>query len=292
MKTISIHQKENNKGILFAVLWASGAIAMKTGLNSSSPLTLAIFRFLLAGIIMVSFSQIFLKEKLPNKTEWLKIIVFGFLNITMYLGCLFIAIEYVSAGLMNLFVSINPILIIFFSILFLNRKVTKHEITGFLVCFIGLLIAVLPLIKKNEANLVGIILLIIGMSSYSIGSVFYKKFDLKLSNTSINAWQTLLGGVFLIPFAYLMNTKTIILNANFYISLFWLSIVISVFATLIWLNLVKKDPIKASKWLFLAPVFGYFLSYFILGEQITLYEVIGTVLVIIGLKITNAKKHQ
>lgn len=285
MKVLSIKQKESTTGIFFALLWASAAIAMKIGLNSSPPLTLAVIRFLIAGIVMVSVLQIFLKEKLPTKSEWFRITVFGLLNITIYLGCLFAAIEFVSAGLMNLFISINPILIILFSALFLKRKISINEIIGFLICFVGLLIATLPKLLESQVSFIGIALLLIGMSSYSIGSVYYKKIDLKLSNRSINGWQTLIGGVFLIPIAYLMNNKAIILDYNFFISLFWLTFIISVFATLIWLNLLKKDTVKASKWLFLAPVFGYLLSFLILGEGITLYEIIGTIFVIIGLKI-------
>ncbi len=287
MKTLSVQKKENTTGIFFAILWASAAIAMKIGIQSASPLTLAVIRFLIAGILMVFVLQIFLKEKLPSKYEWLKIAVFGLLNITIYLGCLFAAIEFVSAGLMNLFISINPILIVLFSILFLNRKVSKREIVGFLICFIGLTIATFPILQESKASVIGIILLLTGMSSYSIGSVYYKKIDLKLSNRSINGWQTLIGGVFLIPAAYLMNNKSIILDSNFYTSLFWLTIVISIFATLLWLNLLKKDTVKASKWLFLAPVFGYVLSFLILGEPITLFEIIGTIFVIVGLKISK-----
>jgi probable blue pigment (indigoidine) exporter len=287
MKKILIQRKENITGIFFALLWSSAAIAMKIGINSSSPLTLAVIRFLFAGILMITFLQLVLKERLPHKSEWLKITIFGLLNITVYLGCLFAAIEYVSAGLMNLFISINPILIILFSIIFLNRKVSKYEIIGFLICFVGLIIATFPILQESKASLIGIILLLTGMSSYSIGSVYYKKNDLKLSNRSINGWQTLIGGIFLIPAAFLMNNKPIHFNVDFYISLFWLTIVISIFATLLWLNLLKKDTVKASKWLFLAPVFGYLLSFLILGEEITLFEIIGTFFVIIGLKISK-----
>ena len=287
MKILSIKQRENTTGILFALLWASAAIAMKIGINSSSPLTLAVIRFLIAGVLMVSVLHLFLKEKLPSKSDWLKITVFGLLNISIYLGCLFAAIQFVSAGLMNLFISINPILIIFFSVIFLDKKVSKYEIAGFLTCFTGLLIATFPALLKSSTSLTGIILLIIGMSSYSLGSVYYKKSKLKLPNSIINGWQTLIGGIFLIPVAYLMNIKTIILDNNFYFSLFWLTVVISIFATLLWLNLLKKDTVKASKWLFLAPVFGYLLSFLILGEGITIYEVTGTIFVIIGLRISK-----
>ncbi|MBP0904078.1 DMT family transporter [Mariniflexile gromovii] len=283
MQILRIHQKESTIGIFFALLWASAAIAMKIGINSSSPLTLAVIRFLIAGFLMVVVLHIFLNEKFPTKSEWLKVAIFGLLNITLYLGCLFAAIEYVSAGLMNLFISINPILIILFSVIFLNRKVSKNEIVGFIICFSGLLIASIPVLQDSKSSLIGLVLLIIGMSSYSIGSVYYKKIDLKLSNRLINGWQTLIGGILLLPAAYLFNKKTIHLDYNFYFSLFWLTIVISVFTTLLWLNLLKRDTVKASKWLFLAPVFGYLLSFLVLGEEITQYELFGTFFVIIGL---------
>ncbi|WP_262710564.1 DMT family transporter [Aureibaculum algae] len=171
--------------------------------------------------------------------------------------------------------------------IFLNRKVSRFEIIGFLTCFFGLLIATYPVLQESKASFLGITLLIIGMSSYSIGSVYYKKTELRLSNRSTNGWQTLIGGIFLVPIAYLMNTKAIVLDYNFYISLIWLVFVVSILATLLWLNLLKKDAVKASKWLFLAPVFGYLLSFIILEEEITLYEIVGTVLVIIGLRISK-----
>ncbi|QCX37374.1 hypothetical protein FF125_02580 [Aureibaculum algae] len=83
MRVFTIRLKENTTGICFAILWASAAIAMKIGITSSSPLTLAVIRFLIAGILMTSVLQFFLKEKLPSKSEWLKITVFGLLNITI-----------------------------------------------------------------------------------------------------------------------------------------------------------------------------------------------------------------
>ena len=84
MQILTIRQKENSTGIFFALLWASAAIAMKIGINSSSPLTLAVIRFLIAGLLMVTVLQIFSIEKLPSKSEWLKIAIFGLLNITIY----------------------------------------------------------------------------------------------------------------------------------------------------------------------------------------------------------------
>ncbi len=277
--------KYSYAGILFALLWTSSSIAIKIGIQSASPLTLATIRFLIAGSIMLIFALLVSKHKLPPANEWKQLFILGLFNVTIYLGCLFAAIQYVTAGLANLFIAINPILIIIFSALILKRKITKRELLGFLVCFGGLAIASLPTIQFAKVSLLGILLLIIGRTSYSFASVYYKKINLSISSQSVNAWQTFLGGIFLLPFAFLLNNRPVIFDQNLYVSLFWLIFVVSVIATLLWLKLVKNDTVNAGKWLFLCPIFGYILSFIILGEQITHLEIVGTVFVIVGLLI-------
>ncbi len=284
MKNISLH-KTNYTGIIFALLWTTSSIAIKIGIKSASPLTLATIRFLIAGVIMVAFAVFISKQDLPKRSEWKQLLLLGVFNVAIYLGCLFAAIEFVTAGLANLFIAINPILIIIFSSIMLKRKISRREIWGFLICFLGLSIASLPTIKFTQVSLIGILLLIIGRTSYSFASVYYKKINLSISSQSVNAWQALIGGIVLIPFAFLLNKKEIVYDYNLFVSLFWLIFVVSITATLLWLNLVKKDTVNAGKWLFLCPVFGYLLSFIVLGEHITCLEFVGTLFVITGLRI-------
>ncbi|WBX74929.1 EamA family transporter [Tenacibaculum ovolyticum] len=280
-------KNKSGTGILFSFLWATAAIAMKIGVLSAEPLVLAVIRFLISGLIMITISSFILKEKTPQKKDWYQISIFGLLNISIYLGCLFTAIITVSAGLLNLFIAINPILITLFTSYFLKRKISFSEKIGFSICFIGLFIATIPTIVESKSNFWGIFLLISGMISYSLGSVYYKKIDLKLSDLTINGYQTFIGGLFLLPIAYYYKSQIILYDINFYVSLVWLIVIISIFANNIWFSLLKKDTVKASKWLFLAPVFGYFLSFFILGEEITIHAYLGIVFVILGLKISQ-----
>lgn len=270
-------------GLLFAVFWASAAIAAKTGIKSADPITLLVIRFLIAGILMLLYVVIVKKERLPQKSEWKKLSIFSLLNTAIYLGLFFIASKTISAGLATLFVSINPLLIAFIGAFYINRIPTKNEIIGFIVCFIGLSVASLPHLQNARADISGILILLLGMLSYSFGTVYFKKQNIALSNLNINAWQVLIAGVVLIPVSFLFQTKPIIYNSDFYVSLFWLTIVISIFTMLLWLYLLKKDTVKASRWLYVSPIFGYILSYFILDEPITWHAGIGTVLVIAGL---------
>jgi probable blue pigment (indigoidine) exporter len=270
-------------GLLFAIFWASASIAAKTGIKSADPLTLLVIRFLIAGILMLLYVLFVNKERLPRKSEWKKLSIFSLLNTAIYLGMFFIASKTISAGLATLFVSINPLLIAFIGAFYINRKPTKNEIIGFIICFIGLSVASLPHLQNARADISGIIILLLGMLSYSFGTVYFKKQNIALSNLGINAWQVLIAGIVLIPVSFLFQTKPITYNRDFYLSLFWLTIVISIFTMLLWLHLLKKDTVKASRWLYLSPIFGYILSYFILHEPITWHAGVGTVLVIAGL---------
>ncbi|MGV2806053.1 EamA family transporter, partial [Clostridium perfringens] len=73
-------------GLLFTVLYASGAIIMKIGLLSASPLTLATLRFLIAGVLLLVFIYGFRKGKypLPNKREWGVLLLLGLLNTSLF----------------------------------------------------------------------------------------------------------------------------------------------------------------------------------------------------------------
>ena len=60
-------------GIAFAFLWVSTSTATKTGLDSTQPFVISIFRFLIAGSIMLLVTHIIMRNRLPSKKEWLLI---------------------------------------------------------------------------------------------------------------------------------------------------------------------------------------------------------------------------
>ncbi|MDM5333906.1 EamA family transporter [Ureibacillus composti] len=73
-------------GLLFTVLYASGAVAMKFGLQSAPPLTLATLRILIAGVLLLSYIYLFQKGKyrMPNKKEFGTLFWLGLLNTTFF----------------------------------------------------------------------------------------------------------------------------------------------------------------------------------------------------------------
>jgi probable blue pigment (indigoidine) exporter len=278
-------------GLLFAVLWATGAIAAKFGIRSADALMLASIRFIATGVL---FAPYFLLHKnyrfLPLKYEWKPVIIYGFLNTTLTLGSFFAAQKYASAGISMLFTAVAPLLMALFSSVILKRKLNKFEIIGMLVAFSGLLLAAGAALPTATITLAGLVLLVIYMVSYAVSSIYISTAKVTLPNMVFNIWQVFIGGLLLLPFCWLLNSYHVKrLDNNLFLSLAWLIIMLSFVANLLWLYLLKKDTVSAATWLYLVPVLGYIYGYVLLGEKITIYSIIGAIMVIVGLVISKRK---
>ena len=273
-------------GLLFAALWASASVATKFGVQSVHPLILANVRFFIAGTGMLLFAYGIqrTKDAWPTATEWKHLTIFALLNTTIYLGAFVLALKQVSAGIGSLSTATNPLFIALLSALWLRRRPRWHETGGLLLGLMGVGVATYPLLRNSYATVEGLVILLIGMISVSAATVYYARLQWRLPNLIINGWQVMLGGLLLLPFTLLTTDfQTSHYDRRFWVSVFWLILPVSVAALQLWFYLVRQNPIRASLWLFLCPIFGFTYSYWLMGEPITVYTMVGTALVIAGL---------
>lgn len=281
--------KNNIIGFFFAMLWASASVATKIGLISAQPLAIANTRFFFAGFLMLLGAHVFRKYRLPERDEWLPILIYGLLNVTIYLGLYIVSMKELSAGVGSLSVAVNPLMISILSAFWIKRPVKRTEWLGLLLGFLGVAIVVYPLLQGSYVTIKGLILMFFSLLAYSVGTVYYSSRTWRLPILAINAWQVLLGGVCLLPFTFgLTDFSLNHYDANFWISVVWL-VVVSIGAVQMWLYLLKIDPIKASLWLYLCPTFGFIYAKLLMDEPITVYTVVGTLIVILGLYIGQKK---
>ncbi|MDQ3290121.1 MAG: DMT family transporter [Bacteroidota bacterium] len=280
-------------GLLFAMLWASAAVATKIGVAEAHPLLLANVRFFIAGGLMLFYVYVIspVKNVLPRGAEWLHLFIFSLLNTTIYLGAFVLALKEVSAGIGSLSTATNPLFITLLSSVWLRRPLRLQEGLGIFLGLVGVALATYPLLQNSYATLKGLLILMAGMISVSAATVYFAQVNWRLSSLVINGWQVLFGGICLLPFTLcLTNIHTAHLNTNFWGSVFWLIGPVSILSLQLWFYLVKQDAVRASLWLFLCPFFGFLYSFTLLGEPITAYTFAGTVLVIIGLYLAQYKK--
>ncbi|MBC6489488.1 DMT family transporter [Flavihumibacter stibioxidans] len=272
-------------GLLFAFLWASAATATKIGLQSAQPFTLALVRFMIAGGLMIFISNIILQNRLPRKQEWKGIAIYGLLNVTIYLGLYVLAMQSTSAGIASLAIAINPVLISLMASVLFKYRFTPVSVISLLLCSAGVLIAAWPLLKNSYATPLGLTILLISMVAYSGGAIYYTRQHWhELDVLTINGWQTMLGGLFLLPVAWwFYQPEKNLFDPRFWGGTLWLAIPVSIGAVQAWMVLLKQNPVAAAYWLYLCPVFGFIIASMVLHEPVGLYTVVGVTLVISGL---------
>lgn len=281
-------------GTLFAILWGSASTATKIGLTVAQPLVIAEVRFAFAAFIMLFIGHFFLKQRLPVGKEWKQLMIYGLLNISIYLGLYVVAMQNITAGIGALAVASNPVFISFLSVFFLKKKLNYSISISIVVCTLGVVCASWPLMGDATVSVQGLVILFLSMLSYSIGAIYFSSKQWNgLSLLTVNGWQTLLGGLFLLPLTFLFYKNSgNHFNRTFWSSVGWLAVPVSIFAVQLWLWLLQLNAVRAGLWLFLCPLFGFIVAALVLKDDINRYTVIGILLVIVGLLLSkmNAKK--
>lgn len=243
---------------------------------------------------MLAISHLLLQQKLPQGRVWKQLAIYGLLNISIYLGIYIVAMQHSSAGIGSLAIATNPVFISLISGIYLKEKISRITIISLFICTAGIILASYPLLQTSYVTASGLILLLISMLSYSVSALYFSKKSWEgMHILTINGWQTLFGGIFLLPFFFFTyDQDRNIFNSEMIGSVLWLSIVISIIAVQLWLYLLKDNPVKASFWLFLCPVFGFIIASVILNEQITAYTFAGILLVLAGLYLVQRNKKK
>ncbi|MHA8072114.1 DMT family transporter [Aquirufa ecclesiirivi] len=273
-------------GLLFAMLWSSAAVATKLGILSVHPLILANVRLIFAGIFILLISYFFQSHRRIQITrkELAQLAFFGLLNSTIYLGSFVLALTFLSPGIGSLATATNPLFITLLSALLLQRKPQGNEIGSLILGLSGILIASYSQLKLDPNVWKGLLILIGGIITVSAATVYYVRTEWQLNSFVINGWQVLIGGLFLLPFTASYSDVSIAsFDLRFFFSVAWLIFPVSMGALWLWFYLINQDPVSASLWMFLCPVFGYIYAYLFSGESIDIFTLIGTLIVIVGL---------
>lgn len=241
---------------------------------------------------MLVIAHIILQNRLPKVGEWRQLAIYGLLNISLYLGLYVVAMRHVSAGLGALAIATNPVLINLISAVFFRERIKLYTILSLVLCSAGVVLAAWPLLRDSSATPEGLLILLVSMVAYSAGVLYFARRPWNdLSMLAINGWQTLLGGVFLLPFAaWAYKPAHNMWNIRSIGAVLWLAIPVSIVAVQLWLYLLRDNAAKASFWLFLCPVSGFLIARAVTGEHIGVYTISGMALVIVGLYIVQTKK--
>ncbi len=282
---------------LTALAWGVGFPISKIGIHYIPPFTFAFLRFLLTSFI---FMAILLKNEKglirDLKEHFIGLSIMGLSGITIYNFFYLYSLKLTLASNSVLIASFNPIITTILASFILKEQINIPMSLGIVISLCGVLTIIshgsISTIIHLSFNL-GDLFMLVATLLWAIYSISGKKVINKIGHSKSVALSTLLGTIYLVPFVLLEHGNKNILSYPLisWGSVLYMSLIATFFAFSVWYKGVERfGASKTSIFVNLVPVFGVAASAFMLHEKISLIILLGGILVIIGVIITNKSK--
>lgn len=282
-----------------AILFSTKAILVKVAFAKTSidALTLLTLRMLFSLPFYLMAAWIANKHKAQpklSKKQWTSIILLGLFGY--YLSSLFdfVGLQYISAGLERLILFLYPTFALLINFFFFHQKISPIQKWALLLTYAGIALAYygeLNIDTGNKNFYYGsflIFLCAITYASYIVGS---GRIIPQVGVTKFTAYAMLAStaGVF-IHFALAGNFLKLENAASYWGYGLTLAIIATVIPTfLISIGMKKIGSNNVAIISGIGPVSTIIQAYFILGEKIFTAQIIGTILVVIGVLLIGWK---
>ena len=245
-----------------------------------------------------------LKPKFPNsKREIVMLTIAGVLGSSVNLGLLFFGFDKSNVLDASIIGNTAPIFVIIGGVILLKEKVTKKEIIGVAVTFIGtLMVTIEPLFSggfSGSSSTAGNILIIFANISWVFYIVITKKeLHHKVDIMLMTTYMFVLGFITTLPFA-IVETKGIlnllltisVAPLKAHLGVWYMAVISGSLAYFLYQEGQKKiEASEATLFGYLSPLFAAPLAIFWLKETVTTPFIIGTAIVVLGVIIAEFRK--
>ena len=270
--------------------WAANVIVGRAFHQDIPPLTLTFWRWGVAGAVMFPFVAYRIwQHRALIRRHWRLLFVLAATGVALFHACLYIAVNTTTAINAGLLYSLMPIAIPVSSYLMYRERVTRTQAFGVAVSMIGMMIIVT---RADVGVLLGLRfthgdLWMLGVvASWAVYSPLLKRLPLALPPMVMLTVITWLGLLILLPF-YAWEAAAVggfRLDAPNVAALLFVGVVGSVVAYLCWNRAVALiGANRAIVFIYLIPVFTVLMAVVLLGEEIRLFHVVGTVFICTGI---------
>jgi len=283
--------------ILTTLFWSGNFIVGKAAsLFEIPPFTLNFYRWVFAWLILAPFT---LPEIIRKKNYILEniglIIILGITSVTIFNSIVYYSLNFTQVISGVLTISTIPVMIIFFSWLFKIEKTNIYQISGVIFSLLGVVVIIAKADLDTLLNLnfnKGDLWMVFAMFSWAIYSALLRKKKFELSQLSLLQTIISAGLIFLLP-TYLIELALgykVSIHLPFVLTLTYVVIFPGLASFIFWIKGISIiGSNRSGIFLHLMPIFSTILAIIIFKERFMTYHLIGAILIITGIYLSNKK---
>jgi drug/metabolite transporter (DMT)-like permease len=278
------------------VIWGSTYVLNKIVVTEISPLFMAAIRFSIAGILIFIIALILKKPLYITRKQLLNSAIAGFLFLVYGNGVFVWGLKYVDSGFAALLASTQPLFVLLLLRLIDRKTMQRKSIIGVSLGAIGMYLLVSQKdITTSEGSLLGILMILTCVLSWSYGSVFVSKAELPTNFFVSTGYQMVFAGIMLFLGSYFTGeiwTSPIAWSSKAQGAMLLLIIFGSIIAFTAFNYLLREiSAEKVATSAYVNPVIAMFLGWFFLDEYLTTQSIIAAGILLTGVYFINARKR-
>ncbi|MGF0538874.1 DMT family transporter [Agrobacterium sp. ES01] len=279
---------------IFVFLWSTGWVAAKYAGFYADPLTFLTIRFAVAAVIFYGLCRVAGVAWPRGRMSIVHVILSGAFLHGLYLGMVWWAIgQGVPAAISGIIAGLQPLMTAVAAPLIVGERLAIWQKVGLGLGFLGIGIAVLPnlfALGDNAIPAFAVMINVIGMGFVTLGTLYQKRFVRDGDLRSVATLQYVGAVAVTLPAAMLLEDLHVDWQIGFFVTMIWSVVGISMGAILLLLYLIRRGAVsKAASLIYLVPPLAALEAAIVFGERLTVPMIIGTVLAVVGVYLTNRR---
>jgi drug/metabolite transporter (DMT)-like permease len=228
-----------------------------------------------------------------TKQQWVSLATLGILGYYVASILDFWGLQYITASVERLILFIYPTIVLVASAIMFKRKITGIQYLSLVLTYLGIYCAfaadIAAGVQQNLAK--GAVLIFLSAFTYAIYLVFSGNMIPKVGSVKFTCYAMLFAGVAVLINCQLVNGLDLF---HFPKQVYYLSFLMAIIATVVPTFMVAEgmNLIGASNTSLIAavgPISTIVLAYFVLGERVASMQIVGTIIVLIGVLMISWK---
>lgn len=283
--------------LVTVMVWAVTFVSTKVLLVHLTPIEILFFRFVIGFLVLVLFRPRLLKLNGFAEERWFMLA--GVTGVTLYYLLENIALTFTSASIVGVVVAAAPLFTGIASAIVLKERLRAPFFLGFAVALAGMCFVTFAGEAAVEGlgseGLVGVALALVASVTWAVYSLVTKKLSTFGYDSILVTRRTFLWGlVFMLPTLPFMDFSpdwASLAAPEMWGNLVFLGLGASALCFVTWNMAVKEiGPVRTSLYIYLVPALTVLASAAVLGEPLTPLIMVGVLLTIGGLLLSERGK--
>ena len=280
-------------GLVIVVIWGTSFLCSKVlVVNGMQPNEVYFLRAFISYVCLLALCHNRLFA--DNVKDELKLASLGIFGGTLYYILENTALEYSYTTNVSLIVSASPLITTFISLLLWKKQLSAKFWIGVVLAVTGLVLLISNGNFSYTVRLFGDLIAFCASFCWALYAVLVKTIPSKYSVLFMTRKVFFYGVLFVIPtFLYTPFTYPVsqIFTFSVLFNLLYLALLSSFLCFVVWNFVIRQiGAMKAANLVYLSPVFTFIASYFLLSEPLTVYSVVGSMLVLYGVYLSERDK--